>query len=275
MTSRSSITMPSVEVMPTLRPRPLKMCAIIRAVVVLPLVPVTATIGTRLGGAGREQQVDHRLGDELRLADGRVGVHPEAGRGVDLADRAAGLAYREGDVRADEVDAGDVEPDDRAASSAMSTLSGCASKVRSIEMPPVDMLPVRASLTISSLGDGVHLEALLADQLDRLVVDGDPGQHLLVPDAAAGVGVGVSTSSATVCTPSPMTCAGTRSAIATMRRRPRAPGSPCPPRAFSTMHPAAPGLPRRSGRRPGARRRPQVEADAPAVVAVQRLDHHG
>ena len=37
----------------------------------------------------------------------------------------------------------------RAASSAISTFSGCASKVRSIEMPPVDMLPVSASLTIS------------------------------------------------------------------------------------------------------------------------------
>jgi hypothetical protein len=33
----------------------------------------------------------------------------------------------------------------RAASSAISTLSGCASKVRSIEMPPVDMLPVRSA----------------------------------------------------------------------------------------------------------------------------------
>ena len=47
ITSRSSMTTPSVEVMPTLRPMPLKMCAIIRLVVVLPLVPVTATIGIR------------------------------------------------------------------------------------------------------------------------------------------------------------------------------------------------------------------------------------
>ena len=52
ITSRSSITTPSVEVMPTLRPMPLKMCAIIREVVVLPLVPVTATIGIRLGEPG-------------------------------------------------------------------------------------------------------------------------------------------------------------------------------------------------------------------------------
>ena len=88
------------------------MWAIIRTVVVLPLVPVTAMIGMRDGGAGREEQVDDRLGDVLRLALGRVGVHPEAGRRVDLDDRAAGLADRHGDVRADEVDAGDVEADD-------------------------------------------------------------------------------------------------------------------------------------------------------------------
>ena len=72
------MTTPSVEVMPTLRPMPLKMWEIIREVVVLPLVPVTATIGIRDGGARREQHVDDRLGDELRLADRRVGVHPEA-----------------------------------------------------------------------------------------------------------------------------------------------------------------------------------------------------
>ena len=46
------MTTPSVDVIPTLRPIPLKMCAIIREVVVLPLVPVTETIGIRLGAPG-------------------------------------------------------------------------------------------------------------------------------------------------------------------------------------------------------------------------------
>ena len=78
ISSRSSMTTPSVEVMPTLRPMPLKTWLIIREVVVLPLVPVTATIGIRDGRAGREEHVDDGLGDELRLADGRVRVHPEA-----------------------------------------------------------------------------------------------------------------------------------------------------------------------------------------------------
>ncbi len=62
--------------------------------------------------AGREQVVDDRLRDVLRLALGRVGVHPEPGGGVDLDDRPAGLADRGGDVRADEVDPGHVQADD-------------------------------------------------------------------------------------------------------------------------------------------------------------------
>ena len=70
--------MPSVEVMPTRRPISFRMWAIIRTVVVLPFVPVTAMIGIRAGAPGREEQVDHRLRDVLRLALGRVGVHPEA-----------------------------------------------------------------------------------------------------------------------------------------------------------------------------------------------------
>ena len=39
-----------------------------------------------------------------------------------------------------------------AASSAISMFSGCASKVRSMEMPPVDMLPVRVSRIWLSAG---------------------------------------------------------------------------------------------------------------------------
>ena len=105
------MTMPSVEVMPTWRPTPFMMCAIIREVVVLPLVPVTATIGTREGAPGGKSRSTTGLAMYCGSPIGRVGVHPEPGCGVDLADRAAGLAHRRGDVGADEVDAGHVEPD--------------------------------------------------------------------------------------------------------------------------------------------------------------------
>ena len=83
-------------------------------------------------------------------------------------------------------------PTIRAASSAISTFSGCASKVRSIEMPPVDMLPVSASLTISpSAGHRVQRVALVA----RAPRSAASSTLIRVstfswPDAAARVGVG-------------------------------------------------------------------------------------
>jgi hypothetical protein len=81
-----------------------------------------------------------------------MGVHPEPGRGVDLDDAAAGLAHGLGDVGADEVDAGDVEADDRCGGLRDLDVVGVASKVRSIDVPPVLMLPVSASLTKAPFG---------------------------------------------------------------------------------------------------------------------------
>ncbi len=63
-----SMYTPSVEVSPTWCPASLWMWASIRAVVVLPLVPVTAAIGIRLGVPGREEHVHHRAGDVARRA---------------------------------------------------------------------------------------------------------------------------------------------------------------------------------------------------------------
>ena len=47
--SRPSIYTPSVDVSPTVRPDSFRMCASMREVVVLPLVPVIEAIGMRLG----------------------------------------------------------------------------------------------------------------------------------------------------------------------------------------------------------------------------------
>ena len=186
------MTMPSVEVMPTLRPMPLKMWAIMREVVVFPFVPVTATIGTREGEPGREQQVDDGLGDVLRLADGRVGVHAETRGGVDLADGPTGLAHRGGDVGADEVDARHIEADH-------------AGRL----LGDLDVVGVRVEGAVDRDAAGRHVagqrqldhlalvgarppcaKPCCADQRHRRGVDLDAGQHLLVPDASAGVGVG-------------------------------------------------------------------------------------
>ena len=119
-----------------------------------------------------------------------MGVHPEAGRGVDLDDRSAGLPDGGRDVRADEVDAGDVEPDD------LGRRLGDLDVVGVRLEGPVDRRPAgrhvagQRELDPGALRrDRVQLVALGADELLGRLVDLDPGQHLLVADAAARIGV--------------------------------------------------------------------------------------
>ena len=113
----------------------------------------------------------------------------------------------------------------RAASSAISMLSGCASKVRSTEMPPVDMLPVMASLTMwpssgtSSMAKPCSRTSAIAAASTLMRVS-----TFSCPTPRRGSALVSSTSSATVWVPSPITWAGTRSAMAcifppTMRQR--------------------------------------------------------
>ena len=113
-----------------------------RVVVVLPLVPVIAAIGMRERRAAREEHVDHRPGDVARLALGGRDVHAEAGRGVDLDDRAADLAQLREMSGRDEVDAADVEADRLDGPLGDLRLSWWMTSVLSIAVPPVDRLPV-------------------------------------------------------------------------------------------------------------------------------------
>ena len=109
-------------------------------------------------------------------------------------------------------------PTIRAASSAISMFSGWASKVRSMEMPPVDMLPVSASFTISpSFGTessacpwAASTSSAAASTLIRV-------STFSWPTPRRGSAFVRSTSSSTVDVPSPVTEAGTRSAIAAIR----------------------------------------------------------
>ena len=217
--SRPSMTMPSVVVMPTRRPMSLRMWAIIRTVVVLPLVPVTPMIGMRACGARREEQVDDRLGHVLRLALGRVRVHPEARRRVDLDDGAALLADGHGDVGHDEVDAGDVEADH--AGRRLGDLDVLRMRLDASgrwTVPPVDMLPVRASLTRCPPAG----TASSSQPCSRTSSSAAASRRMRVstfswPMPRRGSLFSMSTSSRTVCSPSAVTPAGTRSAMATMR----------------------------------------------------------
>ena len=152
MTSRSSITTPSVLVIPTLCPRPLKTCAIIREVVVLPFVPVTATIGTREAAPGGNSR--STTGLAMYCGSPTVGWVCMRNPGAAFTSQIAPPVSRTGWAMSGQMKSmpATSRPMTRAASSAISTLSGWASKVRSTEIPPVDMLPVSASLTISPSG---------------------------------------------------------------------------------------------------------------------------
>ena len=152
MTSRSSITTPSVEVIPTFLPMPLKMCAIIREVVVLPLVPVTATIGIRLGVPGGNSM--STTGLATYWGSPTVGWVCIRKPGAAFTSQMPPPVSRTGWVMSGAMKSIPAmsRPTTRAASSAISMFSGCASIVRSMEMPPVDMFPVRVSLTMVPSG---------------------------------------------------------------------------------------------------------------------------
>ncbi len=218
ITRRSSMTTPSVEVMPTLRPRPLKMWAIIREVVVFPLVPVTAMIGTRLGAPGGNSE--STTGLAMNCGSPMVGCVCIRKPGAALTSQIAPPVSRTGSVMSGQMKSmpATSRPMRRAASSAISTLSGWASRVRSIEMPPVDMLPVSASFTICSAGGTSSMPkpcsctSAIAASSTLIRVS-----TFSCPTPRRGSSFVISTSSATVWVPSPTTCAGTRSAMACIR----------------------------------------------------------
>ena len=144
--------MPSVVVTPTSCPIPRKMCAIIRVVVVLPFEPVTATIGIRLGVPGGKSPSTTCLA--TYCGSPSVGCVCMRNPGAAFTSTIAPPASRTGcEISgARKSMPATSRPTTWAASSAISTLSSCASHVRSIEMPPVDMFPVAARSTRSPLG---------------------------------------------------------------------------------------------------------------------------
>ncbi len=180
--------MPSVVVMPTFLPAVFMMWAIMREVVVLPLVPVTATIGTRDGlPGGKSMSITARptwrgcpsVGWVCMRKPGPALTSTIAPR-CSRTERAMSAVMKSMPATS--------SPTTIAAWRAISTLSGWISSVRSIEVPPVLMLPVSLSWTKRpSSGTSSSVKPLLRQHLDRLRVDGDAGQDLLVPDAAARI----------------------------------------------------------------------------------------
>ena len=145
--NRPSTTMPSVDVIPTRRPMSLRMCAIIRTVVVFPFVPVTATIGMRAVVPGGNSE--SMTGLATYCGSPSVGWVCIRNPGAALTSTIPPPVSRTGVAMSGQMKSmpATSSPTICAAVSAISTLSGWASIVRSIDVPPVDMLPVSASLT--------------------------------------------------------------------------------------------------------------------------------
>ena len=85
--------------------------AIRRTVVVLPLVPATATTGMRPSSPSANIVAMIASPTGAALAERRLEVHAQAGRGIDLDDAAALLFERLEHAVADHIDAADVEAD--------------------------------------------------------------------------------------------------------------------------------------------------------------------
>ncbi len=166
------------------------MWAIIRTVVVLPLVPVTRDDrDARVGPGGNSRSMTGRATYCGSPSVGWVCIR-KPGRGVDLDDRAAGLADGRGDVGADEVDAGDVEPDDAGRGLGDLDVVGVRLDGAVDRGAAGRHVAGQRELDPGALGrDRVELVALRPDQLLGRLVELDPGQHLLVADAAPRVGV--------------------------------------------------------------------------------------
>ena len=134
---------PSVLVTPTLRPIPFRMWAIIRAVVVLPLLPVTARIGIRDGEPGGKSM--SITGLATYCASPSVGWVCIRNPGAALTSTMPPPVCRTGRLMSGQMKSipARSSPTTLAASSAISAFSGWISSVRSMLMPPVLMLPVR------------------------------------------------------------------------------------------------------------------------------------
>ena len=206
-----------MDVSPTLRPIFFITCAIIRTVVVLPLEPVTATIGMREGvPTGNSMSITGRA---TYCGSPSVGCVCIRKPGAAFTSTIAPPVSRTGRVMSGVMKSmpATSSPTTRAASSAMSTLSSCASHVRSIALPPVDMLPVDASSTIA-LDSGTSSRS---SPCDRTSASAASSTRMRVstfswPMPRLGFSFSIWTSWRTVWVPSPTTWAGTRSATATI-----------------------------------------------------------
>ncbi len=251
------------------------MWAIIRTVVVFPFVPVTLMIGMR--AETPDGKSESMTGRATYCGSPSVGWVCIRKPGAALTSTMAPPVSRTGVAMSGQMKSmpATSRPTIWAAVSAISTLSGWASIVRSIDVPPVDMLPVSASLTQVPSGSTSSSSkpwsrtssSAAASTLIRV-------RTFSWPMPRRGSLFATSTSSRTVCSPSPVTLAGHalgdgRDLAADDEAAIVVAGHV---RLDDDVAAAALGE-RAVERGPHGVLGAQVEVDAAAVVAVERLDH--
>ena len=225
--------------------------------------------------AGREQHLHHRAADVAALALGGRDVHAHARAGVDLADRAAGVAVALGDVGGQEIDAADVEPDGADRPLGHQLVVG-VDDVGHVDRGAAGR-EVGGLAQVDDLALGRHavvVVALRGQQPVGGVVELEPGQHVLVAGAAARVLVHLldQLGDRAACRRRP-TWPGIRRAAATSSPLTTSSRWSSPRIMLSTTTPL-PSLIAISKASATSASRGQVHRDAAAVVAVDRLHHH-
>ena len=225
--------------MPTRRPAVASRWAISRVtVVVLPLVPVTATTGMRPSSPGANRWPMMASPTGAALAVGRRQVHAQAGRGIDLDDAAALLLQRAQHALADHVDAADVAGRPSAPRPPRARpRRGARRRSRRWRCRRCSGWRCCAAARARPLaGTESGVEALRLRAAPRAM----SSKRILVSEVAwpsprRGSALTWSTSSRTVCTPSPITCGGSRRAAATSLLPTTSRRKSLPGRNFSTI----------------------------------------
>ena len=153
----------------------------------MPRLPETPTTGNAAAGGLGEQAFDDGFADRLRLADGGLEMHQQAGAGVHFDDGAVLLGQRLGDVLRNDIHAGDVEADN------LGREHGGGGVARMDQMGDVGRVVAVAqhdhALTFG--GHRIRFEALLLQlqQRLRLLVEIDELERLMQLGAAARIAV--------------------------------------------------------------------------------------
>ena len=213
-TSRPSRYTPSVVVSPTPGPSAASRCATIRATVVLPLVPVTDTVGIRPSSAGysRPTIASATPGGCIRSpGDALTSMTPPVG-GSSASVGGSGAAMS-GSRRSMPATS---SPTRAATRRHRSATSGCTSPATSRAVPPVDRFAVsRSHTTRPCAGTVSGVTPWRASTRAVTSSRGSSVSPLEWPAPRRGSVLAVATRTATDASPSPTTCAGTRSAAAT------------------------------------------------------------